>query len=62
MAEKHLTVEELSERLRVPVKTLYKWNSEGSGPRHMRMGRHVRYRLQDVTAWELSRCAPSGTG
>jgi hypothetical protein len=25
---------------------------EGNGPRYARFGRHVRYRLSDVIAWE----------
>jgi excisionase family DNA binding protein len=39
----------------IPVKTLAKWRSEGTGPAYMKVGRHVRYRLADVVAWENSR-------
>jgi excisionase family DNA binding protein len=60
MTEKHLTITDLAEREGVPVTTVYQWNSRGDGPRYMRIGRHVRYKLADVIAWEESRYAPSG--
>lgn len=53
-AVRHLTVEELAERLQVPVATLYVWRSRHIGPRGMKVGRWVRYRLEDVEAWEKS--------
>jgi len=52
MAENHLTVAELAERLGVPVQTVYAWNWSGEGPDRMKIGRHVRYRLADVEKWE----------
>jgi predicted DNA-binding transcriptional regulator AlpA len=55
--EKHLTPSDLAEREGVPLKTVYQWNSTGTGPRYMRIGRHVRYRLADVIAWENERYA-----
>lgn len=60
MPEKHLTPETLAERLGVPVKTVYQWNSEGTAPRRMKIGRHVRYKLADVIAWENARYAENG--
>lgn len=53
--EKHLTVEQFAERVGVPVKTVYDWNSKGLSPRYMPVGRYVRYRLVDVIAWEEAR-------
>jgi excisionase family DNA binding protein len=50
-----VTIEELSEFLQVPVKTLYDWRHRGLGPPGLRVGRHVRYRQADVDAW-LDRC------
>jgi excisionase family DNA binding protein len=55
MIEKHLTVQELAEREGVPVSTVRQWNYKGSGPRFMRIGKFVRYRLGDVEQWERSR-------
>jgi predicted DNA-binding transcriptional regulator AlpA len=39
----------------VPLGTIYVWNSKGVGPKYLRVGRHVRYRLADVVEWERSR-------
>lgn len=55
MAEKHLTIKELAERLRVEVNTIYGWNRRGEGPPYMRIGRACIWRLADVVAWEESR-------
>lgn len=53
--EKHLTINELADRLGVPVQTIYHWNKYGTGPAYMKLGVHCRYRLADVIAWEQSR-------
>lgn len=55
--ERHLTLTELAEREGVPKETIYGWNSRGTGPRYMQIGRHVRYRVADVIEWENSRYA-----
>ncbi|MGV0050791.1 helix-turn-helix transcriptional regulator [Mycobacterium colombiense] len=47
-----LTRVELAERLRVPLRTPGVWASKGFGPKYHRFGRHCRYRLSDVIAWE----------
>ncbi|OBH40529.1 hypothetical protein A5690_24730 [Mycobacterium intracellulare] len=43
---------DLAERLGVPHKTPAEWATKGTGPKFARFGRHVRYRLSDVIAWE----------
>jgi predicted DNA-binding transcriptional regulator AlpA len=58
--EKHLSVEDLAEREGVPVQTVYGWNKTGDGPPRMKIGRHVRYRLQDVEKWEQGRLVGVG--
>ena len=50
--ERHLTPEDLAERLGVPVRTVYAWRQRRKGPQGIRVGRYVRYRLADVEAWE----------
>lgn len=60
--EKHLSPEDLAARERVPLQTVYGWNRDRTGPRFMKIGRHVRYRLADVLAWENSRVAAAGPG
>jgi len=46
-----LNVHELSAVLGVPEATLYGWRTQGKGPRGIRVGRHLRYRPEDVEAW-----------
>ena len=58
--EKHLSPEGLAEREGVPLETVYGWNRKRTGPAFMRIGRHVRYRLADVVAWEETRKVPAG--
>jgi hypothetical protein len=47
-----LTRKEVSVREKIPVATLAEWASQGKGPRYALLGRHARYRLSDVMAWE----------
>ena len=35
----------------VPVTTLYQWQYKGIGPKSRRVGRHLRYKPEDVRAW-----------
>ncbi len=42
--------------LGVPVPTIYGWRYHGEGPRGIKVGRHVRYRLAEVNRW-LDQCA-----
>jgi hypothetical protein len=44
-------VEELSEYLAVPIKTLYEWHQNGKGPAAVRVGRRLRYLICDVRSW-----------
>ena len=60
MAEQHLSVGDLAARENVPVQTVYSWNSDGTGPPYFKAGRHARYRLADVIAWEDSRFVRRG--
>lgn len=55
LREKHLSPADLAERLGVPLATVYGWNLTKTGPRYIRVGRHIRFRLEDVLAWERSR-------
>jgi predicted DNA-binding transcriptional regulator AlpA len=52
--ERWLSRRELADRFGLPVKTLARCASNGTGPRQARMGRHVRYRLSDVIEWEAA--------
>jgi len=46
-----LTPEQVGAYLDVPLGTLANWRYQGRGPTYLRVGRHVRYRAQDVTEW-----------
>lgn len=46
-----LTSEEVAELLRVPVSTLYYWRYQRRGPKALRIGRSLRYRLRDIEAF-----------
>jgi len=51
MPEPLLSVEDLAARLGVPIGTVYAWNHKGTGPRRVRVGKHIRYTPADVDAW-----------
>lgn len=62
-----ITRPELASRLKVPSATPAQWASQGKGPKYAKFGRHVRYRLADVIAWENARTVsraddPHGAG
>jgi excisionase family DNA binding protein len=46
-----LKVREVAEYLGVPVQTLYDWRLRHRGPKAVKVGRHLRYRREDVEAW-----------
>lgn len=54
-ADRLLSVEELADYLEVPVKTIYTWRHQNTGPRGFRVGKHVRFRWRDVEAWVAER-------
>jgi len=45
------TIDDVSEFLGIPVKTLYQWRTKQYGPKGKRVGRYVRYKPEDVMAW-----------
>ncbi len=53
---------EVAKHLSMPPKTLAEWRSRGTGPRYLKIGRHVRYRWADVLAWEESRLVGGASG
>lgn len=52
-----LTTEDVAELCNVPIATVRKWRYEGTGPTACKLGRHVRYRREDVEAWISERAA-----
>lgn len=45
------TSSEVAEHLGVPPRTLDQWAYKGTGPRWSKVGRHRRYRWEDVEKW-----------
>ena len=46
-----LTPREVADFLNIPMKTLYQWRYNGTGPVGRKVGRHLRYRRRDVDDW-----------
>jgi excisionase family DNA binding protein len=46
-----MTLPEVAKYLRVPQKSLYIWRHKHTGPPAARVGRHLRYRREDVDRW-----------
>ncbi len=42
---------DVADYLGVPVQTVYGWRKTGSGPPGRRVGKHVRYKPDQVEAW-----------
>lgn len=52
-----LSTEEVAERYRVPVASVRKWRYESTGPRGLKIGRHVRYSIIELERWEREQAA-----
>ena len=48
------SVQQLADYLGVPVATLYQWRTKRYGPVGLRIGKHIRYRREDVDRWLAS--------
>ncbi len=58
-AQEWLGIEQLAEELGVPVRTVYSWRTKGLSPRGYKIGKHVRFRREDVESWlELQADSP----
>ena len=55
LPDRLLGPEEVAAYLGVPLRTIYRWRSRHEGPHGYRVGRHVRYRRDDVDRWLASR-------
>ena len=51
------TPQAIADRYGVPLATVYRWRTTGYGPRGFRVGKFVRYRREDVLAWEAAQIA-----
>jgi len=55
MTVQHLGQEQLAERWGVSTYTLERWRWSGEGPRFLKLGGRVVYRLEDIEAFEAER-------
>lgn len=53
--ERLLTSEEVADWLQIPLSTVRQWRADRRGPRGYRLGKHVRYRREDVEEWLADR-------
>jgi hypothetical protein len=51
----HLSQYELATRLRLSARTLERWRWTGQGPRFLKAGNRIAYRIEDVEVWEAAR-------
>lgn len=58
MQNEFLSPEGLAEYLGLPVGTIYQWRHKGTGPRGIKVGKHVRYRRGDVERWIEAQAEP----
>ena len=54
MTLRHMNQIELAARLNISPRTLERWRWTGEGPRFMKVGGRVVYRLEDVEGYEDS--------
>ncbi len=50
-----LTFQEVSQEIRVPLKSLYLYHYRGDGPKTSRFGRHLRVLEADLIKWQEER-------
>ena len=52
MFVKHLNQIDLAQRWRISPRTLERWRWLGEGPRYLKIGGRVIYRIEDIEAYE----------
>jgi hypothetical protein len=52
--QRHLTQDEVADRLQISPRTLESWRVSGLGPAFLKVGTRVRYRLEDLKAYEAA--------
>ena len=59
MSVRHLAQVQLAERWNISPRTLERWRWIGEGPRYLKIGGRVVYRLEDIEAYEAERTRAS---
>ena len=52
MKTTHVTQNDLSERWHLSPRTLERWRWEGIGPKFLKIGGRILYRIEDIEAYE----------
>jgi excisionase family DNA binding protein len=52
-----LSIRQLAEYIGCPVSTVYRWRSRGEGPPGFRLGKAVRFKVDDVDRWITEQAA-----
>jgi hypothetical protein len=60
MEIKHLNQFELAKRWRLSPRTLERWRWLSLGPRYLKIGGRVVYRIEDVEAFEAAKMREAG--
>jgi hypothetical protein len=60
MAIKHLNQIEVAQRWRISPRTLERWRWLNLGPRYLKIGGRVVYRIEDVEAYEAAKMQEAG--
>jgi len=55
----NLTLKEFADKQKISVVTARRWINAGIAPPHIRCGRTIRFRPQDIEAWEADRIQDS---
>ena len=61
MTISHLSTRALGERWSISPRTLERWRWLGQGPRFLKIGGRVAYRLEDIEAYEAAQLRTSST-
>jgi len=54
MTIRHLSQSDLADRWTISPRTLERWRWAGCGPRYLKIGGRVVYRLEDIEAYEAT--------
>ena len=57
---RHLNQVELARRWRISPRSLERWRWRREGPRYLKIGAHVVYRLEDIEAYEMAQLHDGG--
>ena len=61
MATRHLNQVQLSDRLNVSPRTVERWRWAGGGPKFLKLGNRVVYRLEDIEEFESEQLRAPGS-